>query len=62
LVTIHEPVLLQEPIRELRSQLNDAIDDRSYMGFDRNGVGSMIPNDFVHIGKWLGGKAASLCK
>jgi hypothetical protein len=50
--------LQQEPIRELRSQFNDSIDDHSYMGFDRNRVCFMILYDFVHIGQWLAGKAA----
>jgi hypothetical protein len=30
------------------------------MGFDGDGVGSMIPDDFAHIRKRLAGKAAGL--
>jgi hypothetical protein len=55
-------VLLQEPSRELRSQVNDSIDDHSYMGFDGDGVGSMICHDFVHIWEWLAGKATCFCE
>lgn len=61
-VTISTLFLQQQPIRQLRSQFNDSIDDHSYMGFDRSGVGFMIPDEFFHIGKWLAGKSTCLCE
>ena len=49
-----------EPVRELRSQFNDSVDDHSNMSVHRDGVGFMIPDGFVHTGKRLAGNAACL--
>ena len=52
--------LQPEPVRELRRQFNDSVDDHSNMSAHRNRVRFMIPHDFVHIGKRLAGNATGL--